>query len=49
MKGWYVKKYANKIAMMHESKSQCIGKAPSLNLFHTKTTPCTCMYFYDTT
>ena len=28
-------KYANKGGMMHESKSQCIGKAPSLHHFHT--------------
>ena len=28
-------KYANKAGIMHESKGQCIGKAPSLHLFHT--------------
>ena len=27
--------YANKAGMMHESKGQHIGKAPSLHLFHT--------------
>ena len=27
--------YANKVGMMHESKGQHIGKAPSLHLFHT--------------
>ena len=26
-------KYANKVGMMHESKGQHIGKAPSLHLF----------------
>ena len=26
--------YANKVGMMHESKGQRIGKAPSLHLFH---------------
>ena len=31
----YAKKYANKVGMMHESKGQRIGKAPSLHLFHT--------------
>ena len=35
MKGWHAKKYANKVEMMHESKDQHIGKAPSLHLFHT--------------
>jgi len=29
------KRYANKVGMMHESKGQRIGKAPSLHLFHT--------------
>ena len=29
------KKYANKVGMMHESKGQRIGNAPSLPLFHT--------------
>ena len=29
MYGWHAKKYANKVGMMHESKSQHIGKAPS--------------------
>ena len=33
--GWHAKKNANKVAMMHKSKDQCIGKAPSLHLFHT--------------
>ena len=35
MQGWHAKKYANKVGMMHESKGQHIGKAPSLHLFHT--------------
>ena len=35
MKGWHPKKYANKVGMMHESKGQRIGKAPSLHPFHT--------------
>ena len=35
MQGWYAKKYANKVGMMHESKGQRIGKAPSLQFFHT--------------
>ena len=36
MLGWYAKKYANKVGMMHESKlGQHIGNAPSLHLFHT--------------
>ena len=35
------KKYANKVGMMHdESKSQHIGKAPSLHLFHTTVRQC---------
>ena len=29
------KVYANKVGVMHESKGQYIGKAPSLHLFHT--------------
>ena len=33
--GMHAKKYANKVGMMHESKGQHIGKAPSLHLFHT--------------
>jgi len=33
MLGWHAKKYANKVGMMHESKGQCIGKAPSLHIF----------------
>ena len=32
---WHAQKFANKMGMMHESKGQCIGKAPSLHLFHT--------------
>ena len=28
------KKYENKEGMMHESKGQCIGKAPSLSFSH---------------
>ena len=24
---WYAKKYANKVVMMHESKSQCLAKS----------------------
>ena len=35
------KSMQNKVGMMHESKGQRIGKAQSLHLFHTKTTPCT--------
>ena len=35
IQGWHAKKYANKVGMMHESKGQRIGKAPSLHLFHT--------------
>ena len=31
----HAKKYANKVGIMHESKGQHIGKAPSLHLFHT--------------
>ena len=31
-------KYANKVGMVHESKGQRIGKAPSLHLFHTTVT-----------
>jgi len=33
-------KYANKVRMMHESKGQRIGKAPSLHLFHTTVRQC---------
>ena len=33
-------KYANKVGMMHESKGQHIGKAPSLHLFHTTVRQC---------
>ena len=29
------KKYANKVGMMHKSKGQRVGKAPSLHLCHT--------------
>ena len=40
MKGWYAKMYANKVGMMHESKGQHTGKAPSLHLFHTTVRQC---------
>ena len=40
MQGWHAKKYANKVGMMHESKGQRIGKAPSLHLFHTTVRQC---------
>ena len=33
--GMPIKKYANKVGIMQESKGQHIGKAPSLHLFHT--------------
>ena len=36
----HAKKYANKVGMMHESKGQHIGKAPSLHLFHTAFRQC---------
>ena len=39
MLGWHAKNYANKVGIMHESKGQCIGKAPSLHLFHTTVRP----------
>ena len=31
----HAKKYPNKVGMIHESKGQQIGKAPSLHLLHT--------------
>ena len=34
------RKYANKVEMLHESKGQHIGKAPSLHLFHTTVRQC---------
>ena len=35
VKRWHAKKYANKVGIIHESKGQHIGKAPSLHRFHT--------------
>ena len=35
-----LKKYANKVGIMRESKGQHIGKAPSLHLFHTAVRQC---------
>jgi len=32
--------YLSKVGMMHESKGQHIGKAPSLHLFHTTVRQC---------
>ena len=37
---WHAKKYASKVGVMHESKGQHIGKAPSLHLFHTTVRQC---------
>ena len=41
--------YANKVGIMHESKGQHIGKAPSLHLFHTAVRQCMGVFLKRTT
>ena len=40
---------ANKVGVMHESKGQYIGKAPSLHLFHTTVRQCMGVFLKRTT
>ena len=40
---------ANKVGIMHESKVQYIGKAPSLHLFHTTVRQCMGVFLKRTT
>ena len=47
--GWHAKKYSNKVGIMHESKGQHIGKAPSLHLFHTAVRQCMGVFLKRTT